>query len=521
MELVARSVAWATDARVWRAVADCALAIGSHRWSRAVRNALLWLWAALVGDDFIDERAEYSKQRLIKNDVYRDRLLAQEIAQLVDLSDALQLSIAQRKAFFRCFLHLDFMRRSGVSRAELLRYCDLRFAPVAAFLLPSTGAYAVSESAHRNDEFRTQRWDVVQLLCVCFSLCTMHTTSMVRLCLDEAKRSIGAASQSDDDGETADRAAPGDQHTEPQPEPTLVDTIEAMMAFFYGCLSPIERQFVRYLRVVCDPASLVLASLDVASIEDVACLFPVLVFPCIWLQRVVRVRVLGEVTWAKLTERRRQLEACGLSPTDVTPTSIVAAASVRVRSKRLKWISLQRAALESNASTPRKVVPVASSSDNGLPGADRSGLENMTQYRTVEAAWRRTADSALAIAYVMHVQAESATALSINQLQQVFEDTRAELHQRALSVSTAEVIRKNLIREYGYQFASFLFAQSSMAEAGGELLTGSAHSHKQERRAKARYAKAYRGEQLREDKRVYWKEVTSSVADEVNTSTND
>ncbi|GLE06300.1 hypothetical protein PINS_up015547 [Pythium insidiosum] len=178
MELATRARASVARSKAWHCLTAFTALVAQHRWTLAIANTLRWVGALLVGDDYLDERAEFAKQRLVKNDVYRDRLLADEIAQLVDLSDALALSIAQRKAFFRCFLHLDCLRRSGVSRAELLRYCDLRFTPVAAFLLPSDGAFAVSESAQRSDEFRTQRWDVVQLLCVCFSLCTLDTASV-------------------------------------------------------------------------------------------------------------------------------------------------------------------------------------------------------------------------------------------------------------------------------------------------------------------------------------------------------
>ncbi|GLE06301.1 hypothetical protein PINS_up015548 [Pythium insidiosum] len=140
------------------------------------------------------------------------------------------------------------------------------------------------------------------------------------------------------------------------------------------------------------------------------------------------------------------------------------------------------------------------------------GLRGSLTVAQSKLAWRTTADSALAIAYAMHVQAEKATRLTATEVQELFEDTRMQLQERVLSASTAALLRKNLIREYGYQFASFLISHSSMTAVGGELLQGTQCSHKQERRAKARYAKAFRGQRLREDKGVYWKEVNFALS---------
>lgn len=140
---------------------------------RICRIAVCHTVAFLIGEEYEDALLTISKHRLMANDSYRDRLLAPEIGELVDVWEALQMSVSQRNAFFRCFLHLDYMRRAGVSRAELLRYCNLHHTPAAEYLLPSDGKYAVEASSHRHHEYRTQRWDVVQLLAVCFSLCTM------------------------------------------------------------------------------------------------------------------------------------------------------------------------------------------------------------------------------------------------------------------------------------------------------------------------------------------------------------
>jgi hypothetical protein len=135
-------------------------------WVHRVRNAIARTFAFVVGSTFVDEQLAFSKLRLVKNDAYRDRLLESEIADLVDLCDALRMTLPQRKALFRCFLHLDFMRRSTLSRLELLRYCNLRACPLTAFLLPLPTA-----ATHR--PAAAKRWDISQLFAACFSICTV------------------------------------------------------------------------------------------------------------------------------------------------------------------------------------------------------------------------------------------------------------------------------------------------------------------------------------------------------------
>lgn len=146
--------------------------LDEHPWLRALRNTVCHCAAFLIGSTFEDERVAFSKRVLVKNDSYRDRLLEPEIADLVDLSEALRLSIAQRKALFQCFLRLDFMRRAGVTRTELLRYCDLRVTPLTCFLLPE----AEDGATHRSG--MTKRWDILQWLAVCFSVCTLEFDSV-------------------------------------------------------------------------------------------------------------------------------------------------------------------------------------------------------------------------------------------------------------------------------------------------------------------------------------------------------
>ncbi|RLN72560.1 hypothetical protein BBJ28_00004449 [Nothophytophthora sp. Chile5] len=152
------------QAAVWLAL------LVERPWFRKGRNVVYQCAALVVGSTYEDEREAFSAQQLVHNDAYRDRLLVLEIEDLVALCDALSLTLAQRKAFFQCFLHVDFMRRSSVSRAELLRYCGLRVTPLSAFLLPN--AATTTHRAARN------RWDILQLLAACFSICTAELTEV-------------------------------------------------------------------------------------------------------------------------------------------------------------------------------------------------------------------------------------------------------------------------------------------------------------------------------------------------------
>ncbi|RHY11247.1 hypothetical protein DYB38_008473 [Aphanomyces astaci] len=96
-----------------------------------------WLFATITGTATEGgTESAWAKDKLTTNDVYRDRLLAKEIAMFVDLGDALGMSGAQRHALFVKFLHLDWMRRSAISIQDLCMYCTLRRSRFADCILP-------------------------------------------------------------------------------------------------------------------------------------------------------------------------------------------------------------------------------------------------------------------------------------------------------------------------------------------------------------------------------------------------
>lgn len=302
-----------------------------HWLLRSLRIALGRAAAFFVGAAFEDERTALSAHALVQNDAYRDRLLAAEIVDLVALSDALRLAPGQRRALFQCFLYVDCWRRAGVSRAELLRYCDLHASPLSAFLLPAPTAGAT----HR-DGGHGQRWDVLQWVAVCFSVCTLEfdavrlgfgsvsesesgggcetelaacSVQLIATAIAAACRSEGGGSvdtdlqdekaQHGDVDERTQREAPEaavESSTVPSMieaaaphELTLCDEIERCFAFFIGVLGPHELHLQQLLcefystagssRVTKEPTQ-AMNGLDVRqahavnSVLDVAKLFP-------------------------------------------------------------------------------------------------------------------------------------------------------------------------------------------------------------------------------------------------------
>ncbi|GMF17270.1 unnamed protein product [Phytophthora lilii] len=127
------------------------------------------------------------------------------------------------------------------------------------------------------------------------------------------------------------------------------------------------------------------------------------------------------------------------------------------------------------------------------------------QCSTSEEAWRVSANHALASVHIQCLLEE--TPATIDELQAEFERVTAQIFAGELSTEHAERIRQRLVREYGYRFAHCLLARSNMKE-----LSYASKTPRDERRAKQRYAKAWRGSGLIEDKVIYWKEVFIALA---------
>ncbi|KAK1941693.1 hypothetical protein P3T76_006757 [Phytophthora citrophthora] len=529
-------------------------------WFKKCRNALGHCAAFIVGSTYVDERVEFTARMLVKNDAYRDRLLVPEIEDLVALCDALRFTLPQRKAYFQCFLHVDFMRRSSVSRAELLRYCSLRSTALTSFLLPNA-----EEATHR--ETARNRWDIIQLMAACFSLCTTETAELVRLAVVEAIRLPEYAgdedgkerSTSDEIGEEKLELMLDKQMIRVKPlVPNICQQIDQCLSFFIGVLDPVEQGLQTLL------SALYKSELDneqpphasfqeihgVTTIFDVARLFPVLIFPCIWAQRVLRKRIIGVKTWQCLERRRKQLQP--YLPTGslhLSVADIVASAQVQLQQKtnrdyhiltptsdnssarlRGNFSSRSDDSGSSRRSTSCRVVPsvyvslnivniagvvlILYASELAQSDADTSShmyeeLSNLRltfdQCSTADEAWRVAANHALAS---VHIQCLLDTSTpTIEELQEEFEQVTNKIFAGKLSVEMSEKIRQRLVKVYGYHFAHSLLSRSNVKEHNHTSKTPS-----DERRATQRYAKALGGDRLAEDKSIYWKEFQDPVA---------
>lgn len=133
-------------------------------------------------------------------------------------------------------------------------------------------------------------------------------------------------------------------------------------------------------------------------------------------------------------------------------------------------------------------------------------------------AWKVTANHVLASVYLDIVFADQMQATS-NELDhpqstkensedasRIFRSTVKDIVESNVAPGKCEAIRKKLAREYGYQFAKFVFEKSSLKE-----LSVASKSSPEERRTQTRYSKAWRGANTVEDKPSYWKQVRISL----------
>lgn len=132
----------------------------------------LRIYCFLTGEPISDEEKDNARASLIKNDVYRDRLLVKEIELLLDVAQALELSYRKRHAFFVQFLKLDWTRRSTVSTRQLLLYCNIRKTRLGQKLFQVKYKKSIRKLPNR--------LDIVQLLSIAFSIGTL-TPDQVRL----------------------------------------------------------------------------------------------------------------------------------------------------------------------------------------------------------------------------------------------------------------------------------------------------------------------------------------------------
>ncbi|ETP54360.1 hypothetical protein F442_00889 [Phytophthora nicotianae P10297] len=425
-------------------------------WFLRFRNAVYRCAAFVVGSTYIDEHVAFTARELVKNDAYRDRLLVREIEDLVDLCDALRLTLPQRKAYFQCFLHVDFMRRSSVSRAELLRYCDLRPTPLTTFLLPNA-----KEATHR--ETARNRWDIMQLMAMCFSVCTADCAELVRRAVSEAIYP-----------QKAEADESGREELMQEDTGTRVLQTRILGAKTWENLQQRRMQIQPHL-----PTGII--TLSVADIVAAS-----------------------QVQLQQKLNRDYQI----LTPTSEQPDTDSAQLGGGSSCRSDDYTG-------SKKSTPRKVVPSTRSEPAKLVteapykfDEPRNFSIVVDQCSSVKEAWRVSANHALASVYVLGLLEDSTTTLEVVQAE--FEQVTKTIFTGELSTEKSERIRQRLVKVYGYRFAHSLLAKSNLKE-----LSHASKTPPDERRAKQRYDKAWGGSGLVEDKVIYWKEYEDPLAKRV------
>lgn len=127
---------------------------------------------------------------------------------------------------------------------------------------------------------------------------------------------------------------------------------------------------------------------------------------------------------------------------------------------------------------------------------------------TISDAWRVTANHALAsVCLTCLIESDPNDKQVDVDEAQLFRQTTQQIKAAQLSPSLCQAVWKRIVRDYGYQFANFLFENSSLKE-----INPSTKTIREEKRTLQRYEKAQGGAQVPEDKPIYWKEVCVCVA---------
>jgi hypothetical protein len=127
-------------------------------------------------------------------------------------------------------------------------------------------------------------------------------------------------------------------------------------------------------------------------------------------------------------------------------------------------------------------------------------------YASETEAWKVTANHVLASVHLsilfrdsdLHNQQQNVE----NDASTIFHSTTKDIFDGKIAPEACEVLRKTLVREYGYQFTKFLFEKSSLKE-----MSAASKSSPEERRAQLRRKNAWKNLDPPEDKSRFWKQV--------------
>ncbi|KAF0718243.1 Aste57867_1812 [Aphanomyces stellatus] len=423
-----------------------------------------WHWVFVHVTGTVENPAEkyWAKDKLTTNDVYRDRLLAKEIAMLVSLTEALGMSGPQRHSLFETFLHLDWMRRSAITVQDLFLYCGLRRSRFADCVLSLPAP---------QDGFRkfANRFEIVQLTTALFNICTLPAAKLVEWVLAQAKEDVVVQSLLLDSDKT----------------PPLRLEIAQLLLFVVGTLNPNETYLksaleALYLTTPVDPTLDFAASHGMTTIAHFLERFPVLIYPIFWIQRTLRRRILGTKFWARLQEDRARW---GTTQVFYRPEELMDQINA------CKIPDEEKPKDDEKEMTPRqlaKVLPVASAQDNGkatpslleksqtdAPWGCAANIsaakddaysfaQDIQAYPNEVAAWQVTADNLLAAVHIKQKQLDCA--LEGMAVPDEYIRVTKSLANGTVTPTEATDIRKSIVKQYGYQFADFIVGFSHIKD---------------------------------------------------------
>ncbi|KDO31125.1 hypothetical protein SPRG_04264 [Saprolegnia parasitica CBS 223.65] len=456
------------------------------------------IFAVLTGTDVASPEAQreraLAKDQLQHNDVYRDRLLALEIDQLVDVGDALRMTSRQRNRFFMTFLKLDWTRRSAITVKDLFLYCGLRRSRLADVVLPPPP---------RKQSFRQlpNRFEISPLLCALYSFCSLPPAELLAYIVATAETDAVVLDILSQDVEylqlvqVADAAiARNDSYG---PGLRLQAQLARLLQLVIGTLNPHETKLMTALRSLYSTTDA--SAIDFAAVHGIHHIcdfiqrFPAIVYPAFWVQRTLRRRILGQHFWRRMVNHRRVWITSGHTQTFFSMSEILelgAPAPLQPKPEIHKrhlpkplakvlpssWLLATREASYQPAKDevpppPLAEVPLVQDTDDVtstprsnaprtcLPDDERLHYEIATAiegYANAADAWLVTAHNLMAAIHLKQMELDGQVLLGPDAFAAEYTRLVTGLSTHSLPEVDKIAVRKSVVKQYGYQFADFI-----------------------------------------------------------------
>ncbi|EQC25938.1 hypothetical protein SDRG_16196 [Saprolegnia diclina VS20] len=479
--------------------------VASTRLYHALVALVQWLtpachviFAVVTGTNIASPEAQHeralAKDKLQHNDVYRDRLLALEIDQLVDIGDALRMTSRQRDRFFMTFLKLDWTRRSAITVKDLFLYCGLRRSRFADVILPPP---------LRKQSFRQlpNRFEISPLLCALYSFCSLPPPELLAFIVATAETDTVVLDILSQDVEylqlvqVADAAIARNESYGPGLR--LQAQLARLLQLVVGTLNPHETKLVAALRSLYSTTDA--SAIDFAAVHgihhvcDFIQRFPAIVYPAFWVQRTLRRRILGQHFWHRMVDHRRDWMHSGHlqiffsmseilqlgAPTPLQPKPETHKHRLpKPLSKVLpsSWLLTKREASYRPAKVeapppPLAEMPLVQDTDdvNSTPRSNEPTMyladDERLRYEIAMAiegyanaadAWLVTAHNLMAAIHLKQMELDGEARIGPEAFAAEYTRLVNGLATHSLSEMDKNSVRKSVVKQYGYQFADFI-----------------------------------------------------------------